>query len=57
MNFSIALTPESRREAWVAAPGTVMRNVRAPALAGAISSDVGSGITHASARQPRLSSA
>ena len=29
----------------------------APALAGAISSDVGSGITHASARQPRLSSA
>ena len=31
MNFSIALTPESRREAWVAAPGTVMRNVGARA--------------------------
>ena len=56
-NFSIALTPDSRREACAASPVTVSRNVSAPLVPGARSSDVGSGMTQASARQPRCSRA
>ena len=55
-NFSIALTPSNRRDAWVAWPGTRSRKVSAPAVAGTRSRLVGSGMTQASARQPRSSS-
>lgn len=54
-DFSIALTPELRRDAWVAAPRMVSRNVSDPQLPGAMSSEVGSGMTQPSARQPRCS--
>ncbi len=54
-NFSTALTPAVRRDAWAARPGTTSRKVRAPAAAGTRSREVGSGITQASAVQPRRS--
>jgi len=46
----MALTPEVRRDACVARPRTVSRKVSAPLLPGAMSSEVGSGMMHASAR-------
>ena len=57
MNFSMALTPSVRREAWVAAPLTMSRNVSAPPFAGTRSRLVGSGTMHMSALMPCRSSA